>query len=253
MRSLFGARGSRNRASFGRGLPVGGDGVPVGADARGRLLLLGSHRSVPYDVVLIGGVWTAQVLALRAARGGVRVVVETGRAGLWAGVAEAAGAEVCGVGRVPAAGADEGCPVLVVRDCGMRPPRGRVAPAPWQSVLTLLPYLSPVAPGLVRNAALVGVQRVSPQEAEHLGRLLALSPTERGTLPGLADGVTLWCADGPERHWVTTAPDPSESALLGPPRRMDPAGDRAPADNGAIPLPSIGHHGLGNGAREGDG
>ncbi|GHA25842.1 hypothetical protein GCM10010329_56530 [Streptomyces spiroverticillatus] len=205
-------------------LPVGDDGVPVGVDGEGRLLLLGVHRPVPYDVVLIGGVWTAQVLALRAARGGVRVVVETARAGLWAGVAGAVGAEVYGVGRVPVLGAGEGRPALVVRDCGMRPPRGRVVPAPWQSVLTLLPYLSPVAPGLVRDAALVGVQRVSPQEAERLGRLLALSPAEREALPGLADGVTLWCADGSEHQWVTTGPERSEAELLGPPRRMDPAG-----------------------------
>ncbi|MFJ2741245.1 hypothetical protein ACIO3O_16440 [Streptomyces sp. NPDC087440] len=209
----------------GDGVPVGGDGVPVGVDAHGRALLLGVHRPVPYDVVLIGGVWTAQVLALRAARGGVRVVVETARAGLWAQVAGAVGAEVCGVGRVPAPAAGEGRPALVVRDCGMRPPRGRVVPAPWQSVLTLLPYLSPVAPGLVRHAGLVGVQRVSPQEADRLGRLLVLSPAEREALPGLPDGVTLWCAEEAEHQWVTTAADQPEAALLGPPRRMDPAGN----------------------------
>jgi hypothetical protein len=102
----------------------------------------------------------------------------------------------------------------------MRPPRGRVAPAPWQSVLTLLPYLSPVAPRLVREAALVGVQRVSPEEAGRLGRLLGLASEESGALPGSADGVTLWCA-GRERHWAATVPVGGEEALLGPPRRMD--------------------------------
>jgi hypothetical protein len=197
----------------------------VGVDREGRVLLLGVQRAVPYDVLLIGGVWTAQVLAARAARGGVRVAVETARAALWAGVAEAVGAEVFGVGRVPVLGAGEGRPALVVRDCGMRPPRGRVVPAPWQSVLTLLPYVSPVAPGLVRSAALVGVQRVSPQEAERLGRLLRLTPEEREALPGLGDGVTLWCAEGAERQWVATLPDgAAEVGLVGPPRRMDRTG-----------------------------
>ena len=60
------------------------------------------------------------------------------------------------VGRVPPQGASAGSPVLVVRDCGMRPPRGRVVSGPWQSVLTLLPYLSPVAPRLMRQASARG-------------------------------------------------------------------------------------------------
>ncbi|MFF0742087.1 hypothetical protein ACFYVL_16985 [Streptomyces sp. NPDC004111] len=201
------------------GVPVGGDGVLVGTDAAGRPLLLGVHRPVPYEVLLIGGLWTAQLLAVRAAGAGagVRVAVETARAQAWAGVS---GVELFEVGRVPALGAAEGRPVLVVRDCGMRPPRGRVVPAPWQTVLTLLPYLSAVAPGLVRGAALVGVQRVSPEEAQRLGRLLWLSPEETAALPELGDGVTLWCA-GPDRHWVTSTADAPETELLGRARRMD--------------------------------
>lgn len=198
-------------------------------------MLLAVHRPVPYDVLLIGGLWTAQLLAVRAAGAGagIRVAVETARAQAWAGVSGAEsgvapgvgpgagpGVELFEVGRVPSLGAGEGRPVVVVRDCGMRPPRGRVVPAPWQTVLTLLPYLSPVAPGLVRGAALVGVQRVAPEEARQLGRLLRLSPEETAALPGLGDGVTLWCA-GPERHWVTSVADGSEGALLGPARRMD--------------------------------
>ncbi len=84
------------------------------------------------------------------------------------------GLAVYDVGRVPPQGASAGTPVLVVRDCGMRPPRGRVVSGPWQSVLTLLPYLSPVAPRLIRQARLVGVQRISPDEATELGRAMAL-------------------------------------------------------------------------------
>ncbi|MBB6438435.1 hypothetical protein [Streptomyces candidus] len=220
------------------GLPVGGDGIFVGSDAEGQQLSLGVHRPAPYDVLLIGGLWTAQVLALRTARAGagVRVAVETARAPAWAGVAQAGSTadarwgggggtgrvELFEVGRVPVLGAVEGRPVLVVRDCGMRPPRGRVRPAPWQTVVTLLPYLSPVAPRLIRESALVGVQQVSPEEAARLGRLLGLSAEETGALPGLDDGVTLWCA-GRDRQWAATAPVGDEEALLGPPRRMEPA------------------------------
>jgi hypothetical protein len=206
-------------------LPVGDDGVVIGEDAEGRPQMVGFHRSTPYDVLLIGGLWTAQVLALRAAGTGARVAVETGRAQEWTLLAQAAGAGLdCitlhDVGRVPPMGATVGSPVVVVRDCGMRPPRGRVVSSPWQSVLTLLPYLSPVAPRLLRDSTLVGIQRVSPQEAEQIGRILALSQAEIEALPTLADGVTLWCA-GRERHWVMTSATDAESGLLGVARRMD--------------------------------
>ncbi|MCS0636501.1 hypothetical protein NX801_12670 [Streptomyces sp. LP05-1] len=206
-------------------LPVGDDGVVIGDDAEGRPQLMGLHRPAPYDILLIGGLWTAQVLALRAAATGARVAVETGRAREWSGLAHAAGAGLdCvtlhDVGRVPPLGATADSPVVVVRDCGMRPPRGRVVSAPWLSVLTLLPYMSPVAPRLMRAASLVGVQRVSPDEARQAGGILGLAPVEVEALPTLGDGVTLWYADG-ERQWVVTNPTDAESGLLGTARRVD--------------------------------
>ncbi|MEU2840752.1 hypothetical protein ABZ776_27260 [Streptomyces sp. NPDC007076] len=206
-------------------LPVGDDGVILGTDAEGRTQMIGFHRPAPYDVLLIGGLWTAQVLALRAAATGARVAVETGRTRAWTTLAQAAGAglecvSLHDVGRVPPTGAAVSSPVVVVRDCGMRPPRGRVVSSPWQSVLTLLPYLSPVAPRLMRASTLVGVQRVSPAEAEQVGGILGLARTESEALPTLADGVTLWVA-GRERHWVMTGATEVETGLLGAARRMD--------------------------------
>jgi hypothetical protein len=102
----------------------------------------------------------------------------------------------------------------------MRPPRGRVVSGPWQSALTLLPYLSPVAPRLLRQARLVGIQRVSPDEAAETGRTLALLREDMDSLPTLADGVTLWCTDR-DRQYVMTQPTDAETGLLGTPRRMD--------------------------------
>ncbi|WP_335938170.1 hypothetical protein [Streptomyces sp. PTD5-9] len=206
-------------------LPVGDDGMVIGVDAQGRPAVLGVNRPTPYDVTLIGGLWTAQVLALRAAATGARIVVETGRAPAWTGLAHAAGGgQPCvtlhDVGRVPPQGPSAGSPVVVVRDCGMRPPRGRVVSAPWQSVLTLLPYLSPVAPRLMEKSALVGVQRVSPDEAARIGRILHLPAAETQALSTLADGVTLWCAGG-DRQFVMTQATDAETGLLGGARRMD--------------------------------
>ncbi|MFJ2819503.1 hypothetical protein ACIO7M_00090 [Streptomyces toxytricini] len=206
-------------------LPVGDDGVVIGVDAHGKPAVLGINRPTPYEVTLIGGLWTAQVLALRAAATGARVAVETGRAQAWAGLAQAAGGgQQCvtlhDVGRVPPQGASAGSPVLVIRDCGMRPPRGRVVAGPWQSVVTLLPYLSPTAPRLLQNSALVGVQRVSPDEAEQIGRLMGLPRQTVESLPTLGDGVTLWCTPR-DRQFVMTQGTEQESSLLGPCRRID--------------------------------
>ncbi|MCP3821149.1 hypothetical protein NLX86_24570 [Streptomyces sp. A3M-1-3] len=226
---LIGPRRDRHAVSVDQlsvlALPVGDDGVVIGVDAEGRPGVLGINRPTPYDITLIGGLWTAQVLALRAAATGARVAVETGRAPAWVGLAQAAGGgQPCitlhEVGRVPPQGASAGSPVLVVRDCGMRPPRGRVVAGPWQSVLTLLPYLSPVAPRLMEQAGLVGVQRVSPDEAAQISRIMSLPRVETDALSTLADGVTLWC-NARDRQFVMTQATDAETGLLGAARRMD--------------------------------
>ncbi|MFJ6514336.1 hypothetical protein ACIQMO_16815 [Streptomyces sp. NPDC091406] len=226
---LIGPRRGRHAVSLDElaslGLPVGDDGTVIGVDAEGRPAVLGINRPTPYEVTLIGGIWTAQVLALRAAATGARIAVETGRAQAWTSLAQAAGGgQPCislhDVGRVPPQGASAGSPVVVIRDCGMRPPRGRVVSGPWQSVVTLLPYLSPVAPRLMKKSALVGIQRVSPDEAAQIGRVMNLSPAEAQALSTLADGVTLWCSDR-DRQFVMTQATDAESGLLGAARRMD--------------------------------
>ncbi|MFD0025204.1 hypothetical protein [Streptomyces sp. NPDC058382] len=206
-------------------LPVGDDGVVIGVDGEGRPAVIGINRPTAYDVTLIGGLWTAQVLALRAAATGARIVVETGRARSWTNLAQAAGGgQPCislhEVGRVPAQGATAGSPVVVVRDCGIGPPRGRVSSGPWQSVVTLLPYLSPTAPGLMEKSSLVGIQRVSPDEAAQVGQLMRLPAGDTRALSTLTDGVTLWCTRRDRRFAMTRATD-AESGLLGSARRMD--------------------------------
>ncbi|MBL1068310.1 hypothetical protein JK356_16825 [Streptomyces sp. 7-21] len=215
----------------GHALPLGDDGVIVGVDPGGRPAVLGLHHPLPHEIVLIGGVWTAQVLALRAVGTGVRVAVETARPRLWTQVAEAVAAGQPGedrltlheVGRVPPQGATVADPVLVVRDCGARPPRGRVTAAPWQPVLTLLPYLSPATQRLLRRASLAGVQRVSPEEARLLGRLLMLPAERTEALPMLSEDATLWCTRQ-ARQLVRLVPTDGERGLFGDPVRLDPAG-----------------------------
>ncbi|WP_184579885.1 hypothetical protein [Streptomyces zagrosensis] len=228
-RGLIGPRRDRHVLRAGQlaalALPIGDDGVVIGTDQQQRPVTLGLSRPAPFDVVLVGGLWTAQVLALRVAGTGVRVAVETGRAQSWAALVQAAGGgHPCmvthEVGRVAPQGPSVRGPVLVVRDCGMRPPRGRVASAPWQSVLTLLPYVSPVAPRLLEQADLVGIQRVSPDEAAEVGRVLALPRADVDALSSLPDWATLWCTRR-SRQYVTTHATDTETGLLGAPRRVD--------------------------------
>ncbi|WP_432015379.1 hypothetical protein [Streptomyces cucumeris] len=206
-------------------LPIGDDGVVIGIGARDQPAVLGLHRPTPFNILLVGGLWTAQVIGLRAVATGARVTVETGRRQMWTALTQAANGghesiTLHDVGRVPPQGASIGSPVLVIRDAGMRPPRGRVSAAPWQSVMTLLPYLSPVAPRLMENADLVGVQRVSPDEATQVGKIMGLPATDVESLSTLPDGVTLWC-NRRSRLYVATHPTDVETGLLGGPRRMD--------------------------------
>ncbi|MFI6449253.1 hypothetical protein [Kitasatospora sp. NPDC050543] len=205
--------------------PVGDDGVVIGADPQQQPAVLGLFRPTAYDLVLVGGVWTAQIIALRAAATGARIAVESGRPQIWAPMAQAAGGgqpcvTVHQVGRLGPQGASVASPVLVVRDLGARPPRSRLSAAPWQTTLTLLPYLGPNAARVLNAADLVGIQRISPQEAELVGRVLSLGDQDVTSLPTLGEDITLW-ATRVRRQYVRTVPGQAEQQVLGGPRRMD--------------------------------
>ncbi len=206
-------------------LPVGDDGLILGIDPSNQPAVLGLCRPTRLDAVLVGGAWMAQVIALRAAAIGVRVAVETARPQLWSPMAQAAGGgqqcvTVHQVRRLAPQGPSPASPVLIIRDLGTRPPRSRITTQPWQSVLTLLPYLGPTAPRLLSNADVVGVQRISPQEAEVVGKVMRLSQDNVTALPSLSDNVALWCTQK-HQQYVMTQPTDAETGLLGAPRRMD--------------------------------
>jgi hypothetical protein len=206
-------------------IPVGDDGVIIGVDAWEQPAVLGLNRPTPLEVVLVGGLWLAQVIALRAAATGARVAVETGRPQVWTSLAQTAGGgQQCvtlhDVGRVPPLGPSVGSPVVVIRDAGGRPPRGRVAAGPWQSVVTVLPFLGRTAPRFLEGATIVGVQRVSPDEARLIARIMAVPANDADALPTLGDQFALWCTRT-HRQFVMTRPTDAETGLLGVARRMD--------------------------------
>ena len=124
------------------------------------------------------------------------------------------------VGQIAPQGPSVSSPVLLIRDCGARPPRNQLAPSAWQSVITVLPFLGPKAPRLLARADLVGLQRLSPEEADTVARIMRLPQQVTAALPTLSDNALLWCT--PDHHeFVLTQPTDAETGLLGSPRRMD--------------------------------
>lgn len=207
-------------------LPIADDGVLIGTDAAtGAPAVIGLFGRGGRDVILIGGSYAAQVVALRAVATGARVAIETGRPGVWEAVRQKASSgqqcvTVHPVNTVGPQGASVQSPVLVIRDCGAIPPRFGVQHGPWQTTLTLLPYLDPACADLLGSQDLVGVQRISPPEAAIAASVLSLPGDDEATLPTLADSVTLWVA-GFSRRYVQTIPSVLETELLGPPHRVD--------------------------------
>lgn len=205
-------------------LPVGDDGVIIGDDAEGRPQMIGFHRPAPYDVLLIGGLWTAQVLALRAAATGARVAVETGRTQAWTTLAQAAGATRVRLAPRRGAGPSDrrgrgqpGGGGTRLRHASAPRTGGVLAVAVGADIAALSePGGAPVDAGGDARGHPEGL----PAEAEQIGRILGLARTESEALPTLADGVTLWVS-GRDRHWVMTSATDVETGLLGTARRMD--------------------------------
>ncbi|MER5438967.1 hypothetical protein [Streptomyces sp. NPDC002790] len=228
----YGLRGPRRRRhvmskkSLGSlGVSVGDDGVVIGVDPQGSPAVLDMLRPKPREILVVGSMWTAQIIALRTAAIGARIAVESVRPAAWAPMAQAAGGGLQCVSvyeprQMAAQGASVASPVLVVRDLGAQPGRSQIAPTPWQSTLTVVPFLGPRAPRLLARADVIGLQNLSPQEAEVIGRVLRLPEQLTQTLPTLSDATMLWIA-GDKRQFVMVQPTEPETGLLGGPRRMD--------------------------------
>lgn len=150
-------------------LPVGDDGVVIGTDQASRPAVISLFKPRAMDAALVGGAYMAQLVALRATATGARVVVETARPQLWAPLAQNAGGgqqviAVVPVRRVGNLGATPASPVLLLRDCGARPPRSAAPKTPWMTTLTLLPFLDPSFAGHLISSDYVALQQISPRK-----------------------------------------------------------------------------------------
>ena len=206
-------------------------GVVLGSDQRGGAIQVHLFRPLPSRLALLGGLYLARQLVLRAAATGALVVVATGRPPAWAALLRAfdhvaAGhqapspVQVRGLEPAPMPRATQDAPVLVVQDSGAVPQELYPARSPWQSTAYVLPYLHPQVGVNATAADLVLVQRLPVGQAQLAGRLWNLPAAMAHELASLTDdgviavGTNLWLP----LRLVTT---PKEAALLGPVRRGD--------------------------------
>ncbi|MEJ2888237.1 hypothetical protein [Actinomycetospora aeridis] len=205
----------------GLGPPVRPAGVVLGADPDGEPVAVSLVRAAPTRVVLLGGLYLARQVTLRAVGAGTGAVVVTGRPPVWESVRDAGEPSVRLVGEPPAdLSVPDGPPLLVVYDRGATARSPAPARRPRQTTLVVLPSLVPAVSDLADDADLVLIQRLPPHEAELAGRLWRLSPAMTETLRTLPDrGVVLLGRNLWRRVDLVTGP--RETAILGPVRRGD--------------------------------
>jgi hypothetical protein len=215
------------------------DAISPPGDRGGMVLGCGPHdeplsvsvlRPQPTRLVLVGGLYLARQVALRAMATGAWVVVATGRPDAWQQLIRAAGespdgrpaplVQVRRLAPVELPRASEDAPLLVVHDGGAVPQELFPPRSPWQTTLYVLPYLHPQAESTAINADLVLLQRLPAEQAELAAGMWRLPPPMSQQLAALTDdgvvalGPDLWLS----LRLVTT---PAEREILGPVRRGD--------------------------------
>ncbi len=205
-------------------------GMVLGSGPHDEPLSVSMLRPEPTRLVLVGGLYLARQVALRAMATGAWVVVATGRPAAWQLLSRAAGegpdgrpaplVQVRRLAPVELPRASEDAPLLVVHDGGAVPQELFTPRSPWQTTLYVLPYLHLQAEGTANNADLVLLQRLPMEQAQLAARMWRLTVPMTNQLAALPDdgvvalGPDLWLP----LRLVTT---PAEREILGPVRRGD--------------------------------
>ncbi|MGB9281215.1 MAG: hypothetical protein WCB57_14190 [Pseudonocardiaceae bacterium] len=205
-------------------------GMVLGCGPHDEPLSVSVLRPQPTRLVVVGGLYLARQVALRAMATGAWVVVATGRPDAWQQLVQAAGegpdgrpaplVQVRRLAPVELPRASEDAPLLVVHDGGAVPQELFPPRTSWQTTLYVLPYLHPQAESTASNADLVLLQRLPAAQAELAAAMWRLPPPMVNQLATLTDdgvvalGPDLWLS----LRLVTT---PAEREILGPVRRGD--------------------------------
>jgi hypothetical protein len=205
-------------------------GMVLGCGLDNEPLRVSVLRPQPTRLVLVGGLYLARQVALRAMATGAWVVIATGRPDAWQLLTRAAGerpdgrpiplVQVRPLAPVELPRASEDAPLLIVHDGGAVPQELFPPRSPWQTTLYVLPYLHPQAGGTAINADLVLLARLPTEQAALAAEIWQLPTPMAQQLSGLTDdgvvalGPNLWLP----LRLVTT---PAEREILGPVRRGD--------------------------------
>lgn len=205
-------------------------GIVLGSGLQGEPLTISALRPAPTRIVVVGGLYLARQVAMRAMAVGAWIVVATGRPTAWHVLSKAAGNQPNGqpsqlvqirrLSPVELPRPSEDAPLLVVHDGGPTPQDLFPPRSPWQTTVYVLPYLHPQAGAMANSADLVLMQRMPIGQAELAARIWRLPPQMMRQLTTLKDdqvvalGRNLW---RPLRL-VTTS---KEQQILGPVRRGD--------------------------------
>lgn len=208
-------------------------GIVIGSDVHGGALALNLVRPTPTRLVLLGGLYLARQVVLRAAATGASVVIATGRPAAWAPLLRATASpapqrwrsspvpvQLRGLQPAALPHPSEEHPLLVVHDGSAVPQELYPPNGSWQTAAYVLPYLHPQAARTATGADVALVQRLPVGQAQLAGRMWRLHPAQSHQLASLTDDGVVAVGDGlwlPLRL-VTTG---LESALLGPVRRGD--------------------------------
>ncbi|HKS50684.1 MAG TPA: hypothetical protein VJS67_02310 [Pseudonocardiaceae bacterium] len=205
-------------------------GMVLGCGPSNEPLSVSVLRPQPTRLVLVGGLYLARQVALRAMATGAWVVIATGRPAAWELLIPAAGhgadgrpaplVQVVALAPAELPRASEHAPLLVVHDGGAVPQELFPPRSPWQTTLYVLPYLHRQAAETAINADLVLLQRLPAEQAQLAAEIWQLPAPMMQQLAGLTDdgvvalGLNLWLP----LRLVTT---PAEGEILGPVRRGD--------------------------------
>jgi ESX secretion system protein EccE len=205
-------------------------GMMLGSGMQGEPLTISLLRPTPTRIVLVGGLYMARQVALRAMAVGAWVVVATGRPASWQVLQKAAGTgpdgrpaplvQIRRLSPVELPRPSEDAPLLVVHDGGPTPQELFPPRSAWQTTVYVLPYMHPQAGATANAADLVLLQRLPVGQAQLAARIWRLPPPMMHELTQLPDehvvalGNSLW----KRLRLITTQ---KEQAILGPVRRGD--------------------------------
>lgn len=196
-------------------------GFQLGRNQAGFPVTMNLFRPRPMSLFLVGGLWMARLLALRALRFGVRVVVSTTQPDGWA----ALGRSVTGRSdRVIVLDSDTSSDVVAsadahvlrLHDAPHPPPAERAAP--WRTQLIVLRRLPPDGMAYLPHADAVLAQRLMPNEAVAVASALRQPPNTAHQLQTLRDDMMATLGrTGRSVYWVSLSR--FEHERLGPASR----------------------------------